>query len=174
MPTGTVTVACPVESIAAVPAGTPLAVKLTVPVGVDAPLAATVAVTVVLPPLVAGVALTVVVVAVVTQDGEVKTLSSKVTAPLRAKALPATVVPVLRVTEVSAITVPANVVLVPNVADAPTCQNTLHAWALPMSTMLVLDAVVIEAPTWKMNTEFGLPCPSRVTAPLTPRLLLAL
>ena len=40
--------------------------------------------------------------------------------------------------------------------------------------MTVLDAVVRAAPIWKMNTEFGSPCPSKVTVPLTPRSLLAL
>jgi len=49
-------------------------------------------------------------------------LVSNVTAPLRAKSLPFTVAPVVAVIEVRAIRLPTNAVLVPSVADSPTCQ----------------------------------------------------
>ena len=38
---------------------------------------------------------------------------------------------------------------------------------------VLTDAVVSVLPTWKMNTAFGSPCASRVTVPVSPRLLLA-
>lgn len=52
----------------------------------------------------------------------VKRLLSNVTAPLRANARPATVAPVVTVTLVSARILPTNAVLVPRVAELPTCQ----------------------------------------------------
>ena len=36
-------------------------------------------------------------------------------------------------------------------------------------TMLLAEAVVRVEATWKMNTEFGFPCPFRVKAPPTAR-----
>ena len=49
-------------------------------------------------------------------------LLSSVTAPLRASILPSTVAPVFSVIEVSARIVPAKLVVVPSVAELPTCQ----------------------------------------------------
>lgn len=51
---------------------------------------------------------------------------SMVTAPLRANTRPSTVAPVLRVIDVSAKIFPTKVVLVPRVAELPTCQKTFH------------------------------------------------
>jgi hypothetical protein len=68
----------------------------------------------------------------VTQSGRVILLLSRVTAPFLASTRPATVVPVCTATEVNARMLPANVVWVPRVAELPTCQNTLHAWAPPV------------------------------------------
>ena len=51
---------------------------------------------------------------------------SVVTAPLRAKALPHSILaPVFRVMLVSARMFPVNAVVVPRVAELPTCQKTL-------------------------------------------------
>jgi hypothetical protein len=55
---------------------------------------------------------------------------SRVTAPLRARALPSRMLArVVRVMLVSARMLPWNAVSVPSVAELPTCQKTLHAWA---------------------------------------------
>src|SRR5438270_531721 len=61
--------------------------------------------------------------------GRLTVLLSSVTAPLRASSRPITEAPVWAVMEVSAMIVPTNTELVPSVAELPTCQNTLHAWA---------------------------------------------
>ena len=53
-------------------------------------------------------------------------LVSIVTAPFRARALPDTFALVVRVMLVSARIFPMNVVVVPRVAELPTCQKTLH------------------------------------------------
>jgi hypothetical protein len=65
--------------------------------------------------------------------------------------------------------VPLKVVLVPRVAELPTCQKTLAAWAPPMRfTLLLVAAVISVLPIWKMKTAFGLPLPLRVTVPVMP------
>jgi hypothetical protein len=102
------------------------------------------------------------------QLGSVIVLVSRLTWPFRAKTRPATVVPVWTVAEVNAKTLPTKVVAVPRVAELPTCQNTLHAWAPPMRRTVLLEAVISVDPAWKMNTAFGLLCPSRVTVPVRP------
>jgi hypothetical protein len=63
----------------------------------------------------------------VTHTAILTTLVSKVTAPLRAIKEPAFEAPVVKVTLVRAIMSPAKVVPVPNVAELPTTQRTLHA-----------------------------------------------
>jgi hypothetical protein len=63
----------------------------------------------------------------VLQVGTVMVLSSRLTWPFRAKTRPSTVVPVCTDADVNAKMLPTNVVLVPKVAELPTCQNTLHA-----------------------------------------------
>jgi hypothetical protein len=69
-------------------------------------------------------------------------LESMVTAPLRARARPVMVAFVSSVIDWVAMIVPAKSVVVPNVAELPTCQNTLHACA-PFSRVTSLaDAVV--------------------------------
>ncbi|KJF15617.1 hypothetical protein AXFE_35410 [Acidithrix ferrooxidans] len=84
----------------------------------------------------------VVAVGAVEQVGIVIELDSRVTAPVWAKMRPLTVAPVFRVTEVSANMVPAKFVVVPRVAELPTCQKTLHACA-PFSNTTVLDEAVV-------------------------------
>jgi hypothetical protein len=110
----------------------------------------------------------VVVVVASSQVGTVTVLSSIVTAPPIAKTRPLTIAPVLSVIDVVARIDPAKWVVVPKVAELPTCQNTLHACA-PFSSVMVLDdAVVRVEPAWKMNTEFRFPPPLRVRVPVRP------
>lgn len=94
------------------------------------------------------------------------TLVSRLTCPLRARTRPATVVVVCTEIEVNAIMVPTNVVFVPNVAELPTCQNTLQAVAPPVSATVLLEAVINVDPAWKMNTALGSPCALSVTVPV--------
>lgn len=54
---------------------------------------------------------------------------------------------------------------VPSVAELPTFQYTLHAWA-PLTRVIVLPAEVIKVEAaWKMKTALASPCASRVNAP---------
>jgi hypothetical protein len=135
-------------------------VAVAVPVGVTDAVGVTVAVGV---PVVAGAE----VVGVVMQAGEVKTEVSKETWPLRARALPSTVALVWTVMDVSARIVPLKLEAVPRVAELPTCQNTLQAWAPLVRMMLLAEAVTRVEATWKMKTELGFPWPSRVSCPLS-------
>ncbi len=91
-----------------------------------------------------------------------------VTAPLRAKSLPFTVAPLFTEIDVKAMTVPWSAVLVPSVAELPTCQKTLHAWAPLMRLTPRSVAVVSVDATWKMNTARGSPCASSVRRPVNP------
>jgi hypothetical protein len=77
------------------------------------------------------------------QVGTLIVLLSNVTAPPRAKTRPLTVAPVSSVIDVVAMIVPAKFVVVPNVAELPTCQNTLHACA-PFSNVIELDDAVVK------------------------------
>jgi hypothetical protein len=79
-------------------------------------------------------------------DGALMVLLSKVTAPFRARALPWMVAPVLSEIEERAKIFPANRVVVPRVAELPTCQNTLEAWAPLIRTTLLPAAVVSVLP----------------------------
>jgi hypothetical protein len=56
---------------------------------------------------------------------------------------------------------PENAEVVPRVAELPTCQKMLEAWAPLMRTTLLLVAVVSVLPIWKINW----PAPLRVTIP---------
>ncbi|MCU1595991.1 MAG: hypothetical protein JWO12_3383 [Frankiales bacterium] len=94
---------------------------------------------------------------------------SRVTAPLRASRRPLTDKPVLAVTEVRASTVPRKVLLVPNVAELPTCQKTEHALAPFTSTTWLADAVMRVLALWKTKTAFGSPMASRVRVPVRAR-----
>src|SRR5438270_13414043 len=89
-------------------------------------------------------------------------LLSNVTAPFRASALPFNVAPVLTVIDARAIMFPANVVLVPRVAELPTCQKTFFDWAPPLRiTWLLPEAVVSVATIWKIQTPSALPPSAR-------------
>src|SRR5271165_3707766 len=81
------------------------------------------------------------------QGGTFTGLSSNVTAPVRASALPSSVAPVVSVTDAWAIMVPANVVLVPRVAELPTCQYTCSETAPPDRMTWLLPAAVVRVET---------------------------
>jgi hypothetical protein len=93
-------------------------------------------------------------------------LLSIVTAPFLANTLPSTCASVVRVMLVSARIFPTNAVVVPRVAELPTCQKTLHrSPPLSMATDELL-AVVSVLPIWKMKTASGFPSASRTSAPV--------
>ena len=102
------------------------------------------------------------------QVGTVIVLSSMVTAPPNASTRPFTVAPVFSVIDVVARIVPAKFVVVPKVAELPTCQKTLHACAPFSNATTLVEAVVKDDPASKMKTESGLPPPLRVTVPVRP------
>ena len=66
--------------------------------------------------------------------------------------------PVFNVMLVSARMSPTNDVVVPSVAELPTCQNTLVPWPPLITLTLALLAVMSVLPIWKMKTALGLPC----------------
>ena len=109
-----------------------------------------------------------VVVVTVAHPWLVIVLLSRVTAPFRARRRPSTIAPVVAVMEVNARMVPTNDEWVPSVAELPTCQKTLQAWAPLMSPTRLLDAVMIVLPAWKMKTLLGSPWASRVSVPVIP------
>ena len=104
---------------------------------------------------------------VVKQLGAVIVSSSRVTAPFRASARPATVSPVCTEIDVRARMLPVKAEPVPSVAELPTCQNTLQAWAPPVRTTLLAESVTRVDGAWKMKTAFGSPPASRVSDPPT-------
>ena len=99
----------------------------------------------------------VVVVVVVAHCECVIVLVSRVTAPLRASARPSMVAPVVAVIDVRAMMFPRKAVPVPKVAELPTCQKTLHAWAPPIRFTLLFEPVVRVEAIWKMKTACELP-----------------
>jgi len=105
----------------------------------------------------------------VLQVGVVMVSVSRVTAPLRARTRPSMVTPVVTVMSVKARMLPRNVEPVPRVAELPTCQNTLQAWAPLVSSTRLAEPVVSVDPAWNTNAAFGFPPASRVRAPLSAR-----
>lgn len=94
--------------------------------------------------------------------------AAMVTAPVRARALPRTVAPVFSVMLAWAMMLPTKAVVVPSVADEPTCQNTLQSEPPLMRVTAEALAVVSVLPIWKMNTAFGLPAALSVRVPVRP------
>jgi hypothetical protein len=94
-------------------------------------------------------------------------LVSMVTAPLRARTLPATVVSVSRLMLVKARIFPTNVVLVPSVAELPTCQKSLHTCPPLMSRIDELLPVMSVLATLNIHTASVLPPPSSVSTPVS-------
>ena len=84
-------------------------------------------------------------------------LLSSVTAPPCAKALPDKLAPVFMVMLVSARMFPRNEVVVPSVAELPTCQKRLQPEPPLMIFTDELLAVVSVLPIWKMKTALALP-----------------
>ncbi len=87
-------------------------------------------------------------------------LASSVTAPLRAKALPSVIVALVSIVIlVRARIWPSNAVLVPSVAELPTCQKILQSGVEPalIVTTEELVAVVSVLPIWKINCAFESP-----------------
>jgi hypothetical protein len=126
------------------------------------------AVVVVVVAVVAGVAAVVVVVgASAAHVGTVMTLSFNVTAPVWAKTRPSTLAPVLSVTEANARIVPTKEVVLPSVAELPTCQKTLHACAPFSRTTDEAEAVIKVEPAWKMKTALGSPPAFNVRGPVS-------
>jgi len=93
-------------------------------------------------------------------------LVSSVTAPFRARILPDTLAPVFKLMLWSARMFPANVVVVPRVAELPTCQNTLQFEPPPITVTAEALAVVSVLAILKMKTAFGLPKALRVSVPV--------
>lgn len=89
-----------------------------------------------------------------------------VTAPFLAKALPCSDTPLLKEIDAKAMTFPTNEVPVPKVADVPSSQKTLEAWAWFIRTTALVVAVVSVVPIWKMNSAFGLPRAFSVSVPV--------
>ena len=65
--------------------------------------------------------------------------------------------------------VPLKVEYVPRVAELPTCQKTLAAFAPLMRTTWLLVPVVSALAIWKIKTAFALPWPLSVRTPLVPK-----
>ena len=91
---------------------------------------------------------------------------SSVTAPLRARARPSITAPLFSVMDVRARMLPLNWEVVSMVAELPTCQNTLQAFAPLMKATTLPGAVIRVEGIWKMKTASGLFWPSRVTVPV--------
>src|SRR4030095_6911862 len=92
-------------------------------------------------------------------------LESKVTAPLRANSLPSTAAPVVTVMEVKARMFPLKPEVVPRVAELPTCQKMLAAWAPPLRITCRPAVVVSVEAIWKIQTALASPCASSVRSP---------
>jgi hypothetical protein len=102
----------------------------------------------------------------VTHTAILTSLVSKTTAPVRAIKEPAFEAPVVSVTLARAIMSPAKVVPVPNVAELPTTQRTLHACASFTKLTNETEPVVRVEPVLKTNTASGMPSASRVSSPV--------
>jgi hypothetical protein len=72
------------------------------------------------------------------------------------------------VIEVRARMLPLKKDVVARVAELPTCQKTLQAWAPLMSLTLLDEAVIRVDGIWKTKTALGSFWPSRVTVPVIP------
>ena len=75
---------------------------------------------------------------------------------------PVTLAPVVSVLLARARMLPLNSVLVPSVAELPTCQKMLQAFAPLVRRTDEPLAVVNVLPIWKIKTALGSPSPSSV------------
>ena len=102
----------------------------------------------------------------VTASGAVMVLPAKVTRPSE-RAPPSRDAPAPSVIAPIAIMVPANEDDAPVVTAPLTCQKTLDAWA-PLIKWIVEDAAVLRAALiWKMKTALGSFWPSSVIVPVS-------
>ena len=97
---------------------------------------------------------------------------SKVTAPFCARRRPSTVAPVVTVMDIAATRTPTKVVVVPSVAEEPTCQKTLHGNAPSTKVMVAAEAVVRVEPILKIKSVVELLDPLRMSVPVSAALLL--
>ena len=102
------------------------------------------------------------VVVVVVVPGTVIVLLSKVTAAVRANRRPSTVAPVVTVMDAKARMFPLKTEPVPRVAELPTTQKMLAAWAPPLRMTWRPVVVVSVDAIWKMKTAFASPWASSV------------
>src|SRR6185503_10666827 len=79
---------------------------------------------------------------VLVKTGNLMSLESRVTAAVRANSRPSTVAPVVTVIEAKARMFPLNTEVVPRVAELPTCQKMLAAWAPPLKKICRPDVMV--------------------------------
>jgi hypothetical protein len=93
--------------------------------------------------------------------------ASKVTSPPRANSPPLELDAVTIVIEAPARTAPLKWVAVPNVAELPICQYTLHARAVPCNKTVDPEAVVKAVPIWKYQEALVLEVLRRVKAPVS-------
>src|ERR1700719_610970 len=96
------------------------------------------------------------------------TLVSIVTAPFIAKALPRVIsAPAARLMLVKATIFPSKMVLMPTVAELPTCQNILGSEPLaPSNVTAELGAVARLEPIWNMKVPLGSFLVSRKSVPV--------
>ena len=100
--------------------------------------------------------------------GTLMVSSLRVTSPFRASARPSMVTAPGIVIEVRARMVPWKGVPVLSVAELPTCQKTLQAWApLVRTTELPVGSVMSAEGTWKTQTASASPPAFRVSVPKT-------
>src|SRR3989344_2900563 len=93
-------------------------------------------------------------------------LPSRVTVPFCANTLPSTLAVVPSPMDVRAKMFPLKVESAPSVAELPTCQKTLQAWAPPVRFTTLAPAVVSEEPAWNIQTSVALPF--KVSVPVMP------
>jgi hypothetical protein len=92
-------------------------------------------------------------------------LLSNVTAPTWVSALPVIVAPVAIVIDWETSRLPIKTEPVPKVAELPTCQKTLAAFA-PLVRITMRPVVVVSVDAiWKTNTAFESPRASSVRSP---------
>ena len=96
-----------------------------------------------------------------------------VTAASRASARPSIVTVAPMLIEVETRSVPASSDVAPKVAELPTSQKTLHAWAPPTRATWLRAPVVNVDPAWMMKTAAGLPWASSVSVAVAANVIAA-
>ncbi|KAF4621643.1 hypothetical protein G7Y89_g14507 [Cudoniella acicularis] len=96
-----------------------------------------------------------------------KVFVSIVRVPPRANKPPLLLAPPSAVTETCARIVPANAMLIPKVADVPTCQKTLQGKPPPESITAEPTEVTKVEPIWKYQASVGDPVPASIKVPVS-------